>query len=264
MARFHLAFWFVVVVKVICPAALADPSVVSEHRFVATIAHEIQLGYLLSMPESLELDTPEAGARYPLVIFLHGAGERGDDLAKLEAHGPPKLLASGEAPEVLRKAFVLSPQCPAERFWSSEIMVEALDQLLAEVLDAHPIDRSRIYLTGLSMGGYGTWAWGGGRTDTFAALAPVCGGGMGWSAHNIGEAKVPIWAFHGDRDGVVPLAETIDLMDVVREAGHDGPDARLTVYSNTTHNSWTAAYGDAAFWDWLFRQRRSGEPGFTQ
>jgi predicted peptidase len=150
------------------------------------------LPYLLYAPDS-DTDT-----KVPLVLFLHGAGERGDELEKVKAHGLPKVLeAHIPLPE---DAFVVAPQCPASSWWTLELT--ALEGLLNDVCAQYPVDPARLYLTGLSMGGYGAWYLALKNPAHFAALAPVCGGGIPPLAHKL--KTLPVWAFHGANDAVVP------------------------------------------------------------
>lgn len=193
------------------------------------------------------LYTPEEGAgRQPLLLFLHGAGERGSDLG-LKAHGPPKVLETGPLPFI-----VLSPQCPADSWWTLELT--ALAKLLTDALARYPADPARVYLSGLSMGGYGAWHLAEKFPDRFAALAPVCGGGIVPLA---GKLELPIWAFHGAKDEVVPLAESVRMVEAVRAAGGD---AKLTIYPEAGHDSWTETYANPELYRWLLKQRRDGSP----
>lgn len=189
--------------------------------------------------------------KYPLVFFLHGYGECGPEdgsaLDRVAVHGYPKHILQGrEYPFIL-----VAPQCPLGRYWGC--FVEPLDRLLRDRLAALPVDPDRVILTGLSMGGTGTWLWGMGYPERFAAIAPVCGTGVTW----YGEAlkNVPVWAFHGDCDDVVPPAESLNMVSAVnRHGGH----AKLTLYHGTGHNAWDFAYDDPAFLEWILAQRRSG------
>jgi predicted peptidase len=211
---------------------------------IVTIRHH--LNYLIAIPEGYD---PE-GERVPLLLFLHGAGERGDDLELVKVHGPPKMIEAGHK----FPAIVVSPQCPEDDSWTLE--VDALIGLLNQLEADYRIDPNRIYVTGLSMGGYGAWRLAGRQPERFAAIVPVCGGGERWDAARLGKAGLPIWAFHGDHDTGVPLSEALMMVDVVNSAENDTGRARLTVFPDTGHNSWEAAYDDPQLWKWLFAQRR--------
>ncbi|MBN2450832.1 MAG: dienelactone hydrolase family protein [Lentisphaeria bacterium] len=196
--------------------------------------------YLLDLPEGYA-DDP--GRRWPLVLFLHGAGERGTDIARVRVHGPPKLRAQGNPFPFL----LLSPQCPQGTWWSTL----ELGALLDEIMASHRVDPDRVYCTGLSMGGFGTWALACEFPDRFAALAPICGGGDPRDAERI--AHIPVWVFHGGKDGVVPLSASEEMVAALRALGK-APG--LTVYPEAGHDSWTATYDDPAFYGWLLANRR--------
>lgn len=208
------------------------------------------LDYLLYVPDGYD----PAGEPVPLLLFLHGAGERGDDLRQVEAHGPPKLIAAGaEFP-----AIVVSPQVPEGDWWSYR--VRDLLALLDDVTARYNVDEDRVYVTGLSMGGYGTWALLQAAAQRFAAAIPICGGGnAALAGYNRGLLALPIRAFHGGDDPVVPVQESIDMVEAIRAAG--GTHAELTVYPGVNHDSWTQTYDDPAVWEWLWSQHRVGGEG---
>lgn len=205
-----------------------------------------ELDYLIALPKGYDADEEKA---WPVVLFLHGAGERGDDLSKVRKWGPPAMIDKGHEFE----AIVISPQCPADSWWEAE--TKALFLLLDQVESRYRVDQDRIYVTGLSMGGYATWAMAGQAPDRFAAAVPICGGGTRWQGRRVGRAKLPIWIFHGEADNVVPTDETHQMLKHLKAAGHD--EAKVTIYPGVGHNSWSATYGDEAMWTWLFEQRRS-------
>ncbi|CAH0148706.1 hypothetical protein SRABI76_00737 [Microbacterium oxydans] len=201
------------------------------------------LRYLVHLPEDYDADPDR---RWPLVLFLHGAGERGADLDRAALHGPPKLADAGhEFPFVL-----VTPQCAESSQWVAEL--STLSGLLDEVVAAHRIDAARISVTGLSMGGYGTWSMAVRYPDRFAAIAPICGGLWLQSAAPI--RSLPVWAFHGDADDVVPIAATDDIVTELRSLGGD---VRFTRYPGVGHDSWTETYGNPEFFDWLLSHRRT-------
>ena len=216
----------------------ADPQV--EKTFECEVTVTARLRYLLALPEGYDDDKER---RWPLLVFLHGAGESGDDLSKVKVHGPPKLLASA------KRSFpciVVSPQSPG-RGWNPDVLLALVD----EVCRQERVDEDRIWLTGLSMGGFGTWALAAARPERFAAIVPICGGGNPRDAGKI--AGLPAWVFHGAKDAVVPLAASQTMVDAVRE---QGGEPRFTVYPDAGHDSWTEAYDDPALWEWLFAQAR--------
>ena len=153
----------------------------------------VTLDYLLYLPPDYDKQD-----QWPLVLFLHGAGERGDDLDLVKKHGPPKLIEAGKS----FPAVVVSPQCPRDRFWP--VMTMELTALLDDVVAKNKVDVDRVYVTGLSMGGFGTWSLAAYTPDRFAAIIPICGGGEPIAARRLN--KLPMWVFHGAKDPVVPLA----------------------------------------------------------
>ncbi|WP_350352277.1 PHB depolymerase family esterase [Microbacterium sp. A8/3-1] len=200
------------------------------------------LRYLIHLPDDYDADPDR---RWPLVLFLHGAGERGADLELAALHGPPKLADAGhEFPFIL-----VTPQCAASSQWVAEL--STLSGLLDEVVAAHRVDPARVSVTGLSMGGYGTWSLAVRYPDRFAAIAPICGGLWMQSAAPI--RTVPVWAFHGDADDVVPISATEQIVTELRSLG---TDPQFTRYAGVGHDSWTETYENPRFYDWLLSQRR--------
>ena len=207
-----------------------------------TIAKEVSCRYLLYLPPAY--DTSRAA--WPLVLFLHGAGERGTDLDQVKAHGLPRLLAAGkEFPFV-----AVSPQWPDEDSgWDTDV----LSALLDEIEERWRIDPDRVYVTGLSMGGSGTWALATAEPDRFAAIAPICGRGRPRKAERI--AHIPVWVFHGAKDEVVEIEASREMVDALEACGSN---VRFTIYPEAGHDSWTETYGNPAFYEWLLAQRRGG------
>lgn len=185
---------------------------------------------------------------WPLVVFLHGRGERGDDglLQTDVGIGHAIRKNPGRFP-----CIVVMPQCPDTGYWNAAF--EDIDTCIADTLAAYTIDEDRMYLTGLSMGGYGTWTYGAKNAGRFAALIPICGGGRPKDAEIL--AKVPIRAFHGDADSVVSPNESQKMVDVVKAAGGD---VELTLFPDVGHNSWDDTYGDPKVIKWMLSQRRGG------
>lgn len=203
----------------------------------------VKMGYLLYVPKNYDKSKPT-----PLMLFLHGAGERGTDINKVKIHGPPKLIAAGkEFP-----CIVVSPQCPSDKWWQPLELLALLD----EIATKYNVDPERIYVTGLSMGGFGTWELAAYAPRKFAAIAPVCGGGEAFWAKLI--AHIPTWAFHGDKDAAVPLVRSEIMIAAVKKAGTESayPEPKLTVYPGVGHDSWTATYDNSEFYEWLFAQKR--------
>lgn len=217
-------------------------------HFQNKIKKTLSADYLLFLPSGYNA---RASNRWPLILFLHGAGERGTNLNQVTVHGPPKLVKS--KPEF--PFIVVSPQCPPGQWWSNDLVIALLD----DVVRKHKIDTNRIYLTGLSMGGFGTWNLAATHPERFAAIAPICGGGDSLPlllADKNKTAKLKslgVWAFHGAKDEAVKLAESERMIELFRRLGND---AKLTVYPNAGHDSWTETYNNPALFKWFLQHRR--------
>jgi len=218
-------------------------------QFKRTIKKTIQTDYLLFLPEGYK---PRGAKRWPLLLFLHGAGERGTNLAKVAVHGPPKIVKS-------RPGFpfiVVSPQCQDGESWSNDALLALLDDVTAKL----KVDTNRIYLTGLSMGGYGTWSLGTQYPERFAAIAPICGGGetirvlLASRRKAVDLKSLGVWAFHGAKDPVVPLEESERMVNALKKAG--AQDVKLTVYPEAQHDSWTDTYTNEELYKWFLAHER--------
>jgi predicted peptidase len=196
------------------------------------------LPYLLAEPD-------QVAEPWPVVLFLHGAGERGDDLDLVTFHGPPMQARAGQQLPFL----LVAPQCPEDSWWNWQ--TEALIALLDEIKANHPVDPGRIYLTGLSMGGMGVWELAARYPDRFAALIPICGIGGPWFASRL--AEIPVWAFHNEDDQAVPVSGTTEVVEAIKAAGGN---ARMTIKPTGGHDSWTAAYDDPQLYAWMLEQHR--------
>jgi predicted peptidase len=213
-----------------------------------TVSKKAKANYLLFLPEGYDARSPK---RWPLILFLHGIGERGSDPWKVKVHGPPKV-----AEQLTNFPFiVLSPQCPNGQWWSNEILIALLDETIAR----HNVDTNRIYLTGLSMGGFGAWSLALEFPERFAAVAPLCGGGNPYYplAHT-GRRKaalksLPFWAFHGDKDPAVALEESERMVKAVQKLGCD---VKLTIYPGVGHDCWTQTYNDPQLYEWFLQHER--------
>jgi predicted peptidase len=207
--------------------------------------------YMLFTPHGYK---PE-GPRWPVMLFLHGLGESGhggDELERVKIHGPAKLVDS--RPDF--PFIVVTPQCPPPQgelktvvptAWKPDQLIQLLDHVLAHTHS----DPTRVYVTGLSMGGYGTWRLVAAYPGRFAAAVPICGGGEP-QAMAAALRRVPIWAFHGARDPVVPLKRSEEMVEAIRCAGGC---VRFTVYPEVQHDSWTATYNNQDVYDWLLSHR---------
>lgn len=217
-----------------------------------------KLLYRMMTPEN-----PTPTTKYPLVIFLHGAGERGSDNDAQLVHGV-KDFANPEARK-LYPCFLIAPQCPNETKWVEVDWSASFHQrpekpsspaglllkLIEKMSAQFPIDTNRIYITGLSMGGYGTWDLIARKPELFAAAVPVCGGGDEKDGQII--TKIPIWAFHGSKDTVVKPERTINMIEAIKKAGGN---PKVTLYPEVGHNSWVNAYSGPEMLKWLFNQKK--------
>jgi predicted peptidase len=187
--------------------------------------------------------------QWPLVLFLHGAGECGDDLEVVKKYGLPKRLEDGR-----RFPFILVAPQSKRPGWDPEVLARLLDQVLAR----YAVDRERVYVTGLSMGGYGTWALAAACPDRFAAAAPICGGGDPRWAEQLKD--LPIWVFHGAKDDTVPLSASEEMVRALKAAGGN---VQFTVYPSAGHDCWTETYDNPQLYQWLLAQRRQSARPYT-
>jgi len=216
----------------------------------STIAYSLnrRLDYLISLP--LQYSSEEAD--WPLILFLHGAGERGNNLQLLRKHGIPRIVS-----EMADFPFItISPQCPENDWWLNKL--QDLKFLLDTVIKQYRVDISKMYLTGLSMGGFGTWHMAVEYPDLFAAIAPVCGGGLGILGfpERVLEIKdLPIWAFHGGKDNIVSAEESRILIRTLKDAGGR---PLLKIYPEAGHDSWTETYSDPELYEWFMSNQKLG------
>ncbi len=199
----------------------------------------VRMRYLVALPDGYEKQE-----KWPLVLFLHGAGERGADLNKVKVHGPPKLIEQGR-----KFPFItVSPQCPTGRWWDAS----QLDALLTHVEKKYHVDSDRIYVTGLSMGGFGTFQLAAYCPERIAAIAPICGGGDPITARRT--SHIPAWVFHGAKDNVVPVSRSREMVEALKARG---AEVRFTEYPNAGHDAWTATYNNPELYTWLLSHTRS-------
>ena len=223
-----------------------------------TAANGTVVKYRFSAPATLE-----PGKTYPLVLFLHGAGERGDDNKAQLKHGVQSIIAGADT--LGDPVFLVAPQCPKEIWWSQPAesreslaaagkknsLLDAVLELTADTMKSQPIDSHRLYVTGISMGGFGTWDLLGRIPEKIAAAIPICGGGDAAQADRFKE--VSIWAFHGGSDSVVPVAATRNMVTALEKAGGK---PKVTIYPDVDHDSWTQTYDDPQVIRWMIEQRR--------
>lgn len=213
------------------------------------VERPVELEYLLFVPEAYDATEHKL---WPMILFLHGAGERGRDLERVKTHGPPKIVES--KPDF--PFIVVSPLCPVGRTWDDDELIELVD----EVCDRCRVDRDRVYLTGLSMGGFGSWSLAISYPERFAAVAPICGGGSAVKAILYGDSEkgralrtLPFWAFHGARDTVVPPSSSQAMVDALKSLGCE---VEYTVYPDADHDSWTRTYDDPKLYEWFLAHSR--------
>lgn len=208
---------------------------------------KIRMRYLRFVPEGLG---KEPQRKWPLILFLHGAGERGHDPDILKKHGIRKIAeVQPDFPFI-----ALSPQSNDGTSW--EGYIQPLTSLLDETIRTLPVDTARMYLTGISMGGYGVWRLAVEVPDRFAALVPICGYGppsQGFPERVCVLKDVPVWVFHGGRDDVVPPEESRKMVEALEECGGD---VRFTIYPDAGHDSWTRTYDNPELYAWLLKHNR--------
>ena len=210
-----------------------------EKEFEADITVHVSFNYLLYLPEAYRTE----GKPWPMILFLHGSAGMGNDLEKLKTKGPPRILETkSDFPFI-----VVSPQSP-KRIWD----VNALNALLDEIVAKHNVDKDRIYLTGLSMGGFGAWALAAAHPERFAAVVPVCGGGDTSTAGRLKD--IPHWVFHGAKDRNIPVSQSERMVRAIEAAGGN---VKFTKYPSKAHDSWTQTYRNPHLYEWLLQQRRA-------
>lgn len=213
-----------------------------------------RMKYLLFVPKDYDKQK-----KYPLVLWLHGGGTRGDDLKQLlkygDAHGIGYFARSDN--QLKYPSFIVAPQCPLNRIWGNSdsaqptLEMTLVLEILEKVQADHSIDSRRLYVTGISLGGYGTWDIIGRRPEMFAAAIPICGGGNPLKAPLM--TKTRVWAFHGDEDELVNVSESRRMIAAIKKAGGE---PRYTEYKGVGHNSWERAFAEPDVLPWMFAQRR--------
>jgi predicted peptidase len=212
------------------------------------IREDISLNYLAFVPKGYG----QSSKKFPLMLFLHGAGERGTNINAVSVHGPPKIVKTNDNfPFIL-----ISPQCAPNQRWERQMIMAFLDEMITK----YKPDTNRIYLTGLSMGGYGSWDLAANYPDRFAAVIPICGGGqtidvkLANAARKKAYSTLGIWAFTGAKDPVVPVEESQRMVEAFKAAGCK--DIQLTIYPEANHDSWTETYNNPKIYEWLLEHKR--------
>ena len=225
------------------PSRRSSKKVTGQHpqKFTGEIMKDVSIRYLLYLPEGYGAES----RRWPLVLFLHGSGERGRNLNLVKQHGPPKLVEQGRKFDFI----LVSPQCPEDESWSSPALCALLDDINAH----YAVDQSRVYVTGLSMGGQGTWDLALDYPERFAAIAPICGRSNTLRARRL--SKVPVRAYHGAIDNVVPVEESVNMVDALKMCGGK---PELVIYPGTGHDSWTQSYDNPELYEWMLKHSLKG------
>ena len=204
-----------------------------------------QLKYLIYLPKDY------LTKKYPLVLFLHGAGERGTNLKDIEIHGLPKLVRNGKKFPFI----IIAPQCPLNLWWSDPLPVDLLTKLVNDIIMKYGIHKNHVFCTGLSMGGCGTLALSIKNPKLFSAIIPICGGVDIKNFFDILNLKdLPIWLFHGDKDEVIPLEKSQSIYKVLKPVNKN---IKLTVYKGVDHNSWDRAYDDNELYKWMLSHKET-------
>jgi predicted peptidase len=197
----------------------------------------LEAKFLLYLPKGYD----NSNEKYPLLLFLHGMDESGDWLELVKMHGPPKLVEQGKDFPFI----IVSPQCPDTTGWK----VDVLDMLLDEMVRRYRVNENCIFVTGLSMGGAGTWELAFAYPERFAAIVPLCGWADPVNAKKIKD--LPVWVFHGAKDDVVPPEQSINMVNALKALGNP---VKFTLYPDADHDSWTKAYDEPELWKWLMEK----------
>ena len=200
----------------------------------------ITVNYLLYLPQDYVKDTSRL---WPVLIFLHGSGEAGNDLQKVKVHGPPKLIEQGKQFPFI----VVSPQARENEGWEPQVII----RLIKGIQSKYKVDNEKIYLTGLSMGGFGTWNIASKFPSMFAAIAPVCGGGDTTGVMKL--KHVPVWCFHGAKDNIVDPEQSYRMVRALKKYN---PDVKLTIYPDANHDSWSQTYDNDSLYTWMLQQKK--------
>ena len=217
-----------------------------QNEFVFT--HPVEVAGTLSGVVTVPADFDPAKESLPVIVFLHGAGERGNDVNYVKVHGVPKLFTKDNNYHGLR-VITLSPQCPYDMTWN-HLAFPLMTWIKAAVAELNG-DENRISITGLSMGGFGTWEMLLTFPDFFSCGAPICGGGLSWRAGALKDKKIRV--YHGLDDGVVPISYSFQMVDAARECG---ADIEFFAYDKVGHGSWNHAYEETDLIEWLAAQTK--------
>lgn len=223
--------------------ALISQNVQHSGNFSGTVIKQVGSDYLLYLPDEY---SPESREMWPLLVFLHGSGERGNNLELLKVHGPPKLIEQGQDFPFI----VLTPQCPDKQNFDTETLFSLIEHIVKE----YHVDKDRIVVTGISMGGGATWDLAFYHPEYFAAIAPVCGVVDRNYPSRVKEIiDLPTWVFHGANDFIVPIVQSAGMVSALQELGSK---VKFTIYPTAGHDSWTETYNNPELYEWFLKQRR--------
>lgn len=240
--RYALGLFLIAAIVLPMPGHAKTLTGIAQQKKLLIAGKYITVHYLLYLPPGFQAD---ARRKWPLILFLHGSTEKGDDLAVLKREGLPAYLEKAKSFPFV----VISPQLPMERErWDPVELKALLDAALPDLR----VDRERVYLTGWSLGANGVWRLATRYPEVFAAIAPVAGWGDAGMANAL--KNVPVWAFHGARDTNVLPRESSSMVDALRKRGGE---VRFTLYPDLEHDCWIAAYKDVKLYEWFLQHRRT-------
>jgi len=243
---FSIALLLILIVLSPTPSArAAEPAAGKQVEQSLKTASDLNVPYLLYLPKAYDA---KADRKWPVILFLHGRGESRGPLSIVAKWGPPRMAARGDDLPYI----IISPQCPAASRWSADEQQAGVLKLLDHISKKFAVDTNRIYLTGLSMGGYGSWKMAADHGERFAAVAPVCGAGKLEDGKKL--VNIPIWVFHGTEDKAVPYQRSLEMVEAIKKAG--GEKVRFTTLQHVGHNSWSAAYATPELYEWFNRHQR--------
>jgi predicted peptidase len=203
-------------------------------QFHQEVLQIYEANYLIYLPAGYE----KTSKPWPLLLFLHGAGERGSDIEIIKRNGPPRLVEEGrDFPFIL-----VSPQCPDRSIWDNKLLIWLLDYIESN----YNVDKNREYLTGLSMGGHATWSLAIQNPERFAAIMPVSARGYPQDVYILKD--VPVWVFHGQKDDIVSIGDAQKMVDALEKTGGN---VEFTIYPEAGHDAWTETYNNPEIYEWL-------------
>jgi predicted peptidase len=211
----------------------------TEQKLQTEVLTQFEIDYLVYLPEGYS----ELSNEWPLLLFLHGVGKRGNDLSLVKRNGPPKLIEEGKKFPFI----IVSPQCAERTDWDNRSLIVLLDFLESK----YNIDHNRIYLTGHSMGGHATWSLAIQYPERFAAIAPVSG--RGYSQDAVALKELPVWVFHGEKDDIVPIKDGNKMVKALEDCG---ANVIFTVYPEAGHDAWTETYNNPELYNWFLKIRK--------